>query len=128
MQSQAPTAVTECLVTSNGEWVPEHTEEELRESAAVRLTLSALNAIAVIVPVVATFFDGWTRGGSPSIFGKFGGYGRVAETVVLLVALGPLEQRLDVPDRVVDARVHVAELGEPGRHRRDGEVRHLDIG
>src|SRR5690606_36661456 len=53
---------------------------------------------------------------------------RVAEAVVALVAVGQLEQALQGERLVVDGRVHVAQLGEPGGHRRDGEVAGVDVG
>src|SRR4249920_2391367 len=46
----------------------------------------------------------------------------------LLVALDPLEQALERADRIVDRSLHVAELREPRRHRREREVLALDVG
>ena len=46
--------------------------------------------------------------------GSFVGFGRHVLPVPL-VALGPLEERREVEDRVVDAGVEVAELGEARR-------------
>ena len=43
-----------------------------------------------------------------------------------LVAPGPVEELVDGVDRVVDAGVEIAQLGEPGRHRRHGAVARLD--
>ena len=44
-----------------------------------------------------------------------------------LVAVGPLQQRGDVEDVVVDVLVQVAELGEPLRHGEDREVVRVDV-
>ena len=46
----------------------------------------------------------------------------------VLVAIGPLEQRLDVVHSLVDSGMEVAQFGEARRHRGDGEVGHLDLG
>ncbi len=52
---------------------------------------------------------------------------RRADFAGSLIAFGPLQQRLEREDRVVDALVEVAELGEPIRHRRYGAVVGLDV-
>ena len=44
-----------------------------------------------------------------------------------LLPLDPLEQDVQVADGVVDPRLHVAELREPRRHRRQREVLGLDV-
>src|SRR5213079_1883791 len=46
---------------------------------------------------------------------------------LLLVTLGPLEQRSDVEHRLVDACGEVSDVGEAGGHRRDGEVVRLAV-
>src|SRR5689334_11324262 len=44
-----------------------------------------------------------------------------------LVSGGPLQQRLDRPDGVVDAGVQVAQLGVALRHGGDGELARVDV-
>src|SRR3954452_7476269 len=62
------------------------------------------------------------------LLGKVGRIRRVAQPTIAFITVGPLQQRLDVPDRVIDALVHVAQQGEVSRHRGDGELLSLDIG
>ena len=47
---------------------------------------------------------------------------------VALVTVGPLDERREVEDRVVDARMQVAESGEALGHRGDGEVLGQSVG
>src|SRR3954470_5174954 len=62
------------------------------------------------------------------LLGKAGRIRRVAQRTIAFITVGPLQQRLDVADRVIDALVHVAQQGEASRHCGDGEVLGLDIG
>src|SRR6478752_9421403 len=69
---------------------------------------------------------GGGRGAVVGRDGSFVGFGRRGRAVAL-VAVSPLEERAEVEDRVVDARVEVTEAGEALGHRRDGEVLRLRV-
>src|SRR5215468_4573362 len=50
-----------------------------------------------------------------------------AAVLVESVAVGPFQQGVQPVDRVVDAPVQVAELGEPVRHGSDGELARVHV-
>src|SRR6185437_3024482 len=89
---------------------------------------SVLDAVAVLIPVRSDLLRRLYPRRLPRHLRIVRRVRRVAEAAVLLVALGPLEQRLDAEHRVVDTGVQVSEQREASRRGGDGEVRHLHVG
>src|SRR6476469_7816022 len=91
----------------------------IRRTSAPRFAKSALRMLGVIW--MPTGDDPRGRRGS----GLLLGVGRWARPLPI-VAVGPVQERRQVEDVVVDVAVEVPDLGEPVRDREDGEVPGVD--